>query len=120
MGVVIMKRVRKNGLYVLIRSSHTLGVTASVSSDKTKLWHMREFHKQGLFGGDPISSLEFCKKMYVWESYHIEVQHRETRNQTHFGLCSFKSLGTITRWSWIFHNLYRLFLKKGVGLCAEI
>lgn len=57
-----MKRVRKNGLYVLIRSSHMLGVTARVSSDKTKLWHMREFHKQGLFGGDPISSLEFCKK----------------------------------------------------------
>ncbi|KAK9190434.1 hypothetical protein WN943_019039 [Citrus x changshan-huyou] len=49
-----------------------LGVNANRSSDKTKLWHMRLGHmsqkgmkeqeKQGLFGHDQISQLEFCEK----------------------------------------------------------
>ena len=62
---VIMRGIRKNGLYVLVGSVPQLGVNASISSDKTKLWHMRlehmsqkgmkELQKQGLFGQDHIS-----------------------------------------------------------------
>lgn len=36
-GVVIMKGVRRNVLYVIVGSSSLLGVTTSVSCDKTKL-----------------------------------------------------------------------------------
>ncbi|KAH9751577.1 hypothetical protein KPL71_014347 [Citrus sinensis] len=59
-GIVIMKGIRRNGLYVLIGSPSSPGVIASVSRDKTKLWHMRLAHmsekglkelgKQGLIG----------------------------------------------------------------------
>ena len=48
------------------------GILASVSRDKTKLWHMRlahiserglrELSNQGLFGNDKISSLKFSEK----------------------------------------------------------
>ncbi|KAH9804147.1 hypothetical protein KPL71_002018 [Citrus sinensis] len=71
-GMVIMKGIRRNGLYVLISSPSSPGVIASVSGDKTKLWHMRLAHmsekglrelgKQGLIGSGQISSLEFCEK----------------------------------------------------------
>ncbi|KAH9704742.1 Integrase catalytic domain-containing protein [Citrus sinensis] len=54
------------------RELKQLGVNANRSSDKTKLWHMRLGHmsqkgmkeqeKQGLFGHDQISQLEFCEK----------------------------------------------------------
>ncbi|KAH9648425.1 retrovirus-related pol polyprotein from transposon TNT 1-94-like protein [Citrus sinensis] len=43
-GEVIMKGVRRNGLYVLVGSVPQLGVNANISSDKTKLWHMRLGH----------------------------------------------------------------------------
>ena len=36
-GEVIMKCVRRNGLYVLVGFVPQLGVNASISSDKTKL-----------------------------------------------------------------------------------
>ncbi|KAH9654968.1 hypothetical protein KPL70_022170 [Citrus sinensis] len=71
-GMVIMKGIRRNGLYVLISSPSSSGVIASVSGDKTKLWHMRLAHmsekglrelgKQGLIGSGQISSLEFYEK----------------------------------------------------------
>ena len=71
-GRVTMKGVRRNRLYVLIGSSYTPGIMASVSKDKTKLCHMRlghmsekglkELKKQGVIGFDQISSLEFCEK----------------------------------------------------------
>ncbi|KAH9681147.1 hypothetical protein KPL71_026853 [Citrus sinensis] len=71
-GEVIMKGVRRNGLYVLVGSVPQLGENTNITSDKTKLWHMRlghmsqkgikELEKQGLFGHDQISQLEFCEK----------------------------------------------------------
>lgn len=71
-GVVIMKGIRRNGLYVLVGSLPQLGVTTIVTSDKTKLWHIRlghmserglkELDKQGLFGHDHICQLEFCER----------------------------------------------------------
>ncbi|KAH9695613.1 hypothetical protein KPL71_022838 [Citrus sinensis] len=71
-GLVIMKGIRRNGLYVLTGSTAKLAITASVSSDRTKLWHMRlthmgengmkELSKQGLLGNDMITSLQFCEK----------------------------------------------------------
>ena len=36
-GIVTMKGVRRNGLYVLIGSSYIPGIMASVSKDKTKI-----------------------------------------------------------------------------------
>ena len=72
MSVVVIKGIRINGLYVLVGSLPKLRVNASVSSDKTKLWYMRlghmsakglkELEKQGLFGHDHISHLEFCER----------------------------------------------------------
>ncbi|KAH9769617.1 hypothetical protein KPL71_012080 [Citrus sinensis] len=71
-GLVIMKGIRRNGLYVLTGSIAKPAIIASVSSDKTKLWHMRlahmsekglkELSKQGLLGNDQITSLQFCEK----------------------------------------------------------
>ena len=71
-GLVIMKGIRRNGLYVLTGSTTKPAITASVSSDRTKLWHMRLTHmsekgmkglsKQGLLGNDQITSLQFCEK----------------------------------------------------------
>ncbi|KAH9762142.1 Integrase catalytic domain-containing protein [Citrus sinensis] len=59
-GETVIKGVRKNGLYILVGSSHEHGVSVSVTRDKTKLWHMRPAHiserglrelsNQGLFG----------------------------------------------------------------------
>lgn len=67
-GAVIMKGIRRNGLCVLVGSLPQLGLNASVSSDKTKLWHMKighisekglkELRKQELFGHNQISLLE--------------------------------------------------------------
>lgn len=70
--IVIMKKTRRNGLYVLKGFLFSLGIMVAVNRDKTKLWHMRlahisenglkELSKQGLFGYNQISSLEFCEK----------------------------------------------------------
>ncbi|KAH9657805.1 hypothetical protein KPL70_023225 [Citrus sinensis] len=71
-GKIVMKGVRKNGLYILVGSSPVHGISASVTRDKTKLWHMRlahiserdlrELSNQGLFGNDKVTSLKFCEK----------------------------------------------------------
>lgn len=36
-GVVIMKRIRRNGLYILVGSSSLFRIIAGVSHDKTKI-----------------------------------------------------------------------------------
>ncbi|KAH9764272.1 hypothetical protein KPL70_001465 [Citrus sinensis] len=71
-GKIVMKGVRKNGLYILVGSSPVQGISACVTRDKTKLWHMRlahiserglkELSNQGLLGDDKVTSLEFCEK----------------------------------------------------------
>ncbi|KAH9684673.1 DNA (cytosine-5)-methyltransferase 1B [Citrus sinensis] len=71
-GKIVMKGVRKNGLYILVGSSLGHGISASVVRDKTKLWHMRlahiserglrELSNQGLLGDDKVTSLKFCEK----------------------------------------------------------
>ena len=71
-STTIIKGVRRNDLYALVGSCLLLRITATVSNDKTKLWHLRlehmserglkELEKQGLFGEDHISLLEFCEK----------------------------------------------------------
>lgn len=74
-GAAVIKGIRRNGLYVLMAPLSKLVVNASVSNDKTKLWHMRlgymserglkELEKQGLFVHDHISHLEFCERCVV-------------------------------------------------------
>lgn len=69
---VIIKGIRRNGLYVLVGALSKPGVNASVSNDKTKLWYMRlvhiserglgELEKQRLFGHDHITHLDFCER----------------------------------------------------------
>ena len=71
-GKIIMKGVRKNGLYILVGSSLGHAISASVVRDKTKLWHIRlahiserghrELSNQGLLGDDKVTSLKFCEK----------------------------------------------------------
>ena len=71
-GKVVMKRVRKNMLYILIESLLVHGISTSVTRDKTKLWHMRlahinervlkELSNQCLLGDDKVNSLKFCEK----------------------------------------------------------
>ena len=43
-GEVIMNGIIRNGLYVLVGSVSQPRVNASISSDKTKFWHMRLGH----------------------------------------------------------------------------
>ena len=90
-GNVIIKGVRKNGLYALVGYFMSLGITTTVSSDKTKLWHMRlthmierglkELEKQGLFSNDKISSLEFCKKCVFGKAarHKFSIGRQETK-----------------------------------------
>ena len=71
-GLIIIKGIWRNELYVLVGSITMPAITASVSSDKTKLWHIRlahmserglkELSKQGLLKNDKITSLQFCEK----------------------------------------------------------
>ncbi|KAH9667833.1 hypothetical protein KPL70_021191 [Citrus sinensis] len=77
-GLIIMKGIKRNGLYVLVGSITMPAITASVSSDKTKLWHMmlahmserglKELSKQGLPGNDQITSLQFCENVCLGSS----------------------------------------------------
>jgi len=70
--MVVMKGVRKNGLYAL----EGIVISGSISTEKTvyskiKLWHERlghvskkgleELDKQGLFRSDKIDQLAFCE-----------------------------------------------------------
>ncbi|KAH9649101.1 hypothetical protein KPL70_025857 [Citrus sinensis] len=70
---IIMKGLRKNGVFVLDGEVVTgeVGVSVDANTDKTKLWHLRlgrigvrglkELDKQGLLEGDKIDDLEFCE-----------------------------------------------------------
>ncbi|KAH9694912.1 Integrase catalytic domain-containing protein [Citrus sinensis] len=70
---IIMKGLRKNGVFVLDGKVVTgeVGVSVDANTDKTRLWHLRlghigvrglkELDKQGLLEGDKISDLEFCE-----------------------------------------------------------
>ena len=51
-GVVVMKGVRKNEMYILVASSSVHGISISVTRDRTKLWHMRlaRINERGLKG----------------------------------------------------------------------
>lgn len=71
-----MKGIRRNDMCVLVGLLPQLGINASVSNDKTKLWHnkiehisekgLKELRKQELFSHNQISSLK------------TEVQDRKT------------------------------------------
>ena len=84
--LIIMKGIKKNGLYVLVGSTTMPAITTIVSNDKTKLWHMRlahmnerglkELSKQGLLGTDQVTSLQFCEKC---------VFGKATRHKFNFG-----------------------------------
>lgn len=61
-GAIIMKGIKRNSLYVTIGSLPQLGINASASSNRTKLWHIKLVH---MLGGDHISSLEFFEKCVI-------------------------------------------------------
>ncbi|KAH9678735.1 hypothetical protein KPL71_025836 [Citrus sinensis] len=58
--MIIMKGIRRIWLYVLVGSTIMTTITTSVSSDRTKLWHMSDFEK-------------FCKSKGI-------ARHRTVRN----------------------------------------
>ncbi|KAH9695610.1 hypothetical protein KPL71_022838 [Citrus sinensis] len=81
-GLVIMKGIRRNGLYVLTGSTAKLAITASVSSDRTKLWHMRLTHmEKGLKRLRTDNGLEYYNKDFenFCKSKGI-ARHRTVRN----------------------------------------
>lgn len=90
--LVIMKWLRTNGLYILVGSSPMVGITVSVSSDKTKLWHMRlahiserglkELNNQGLFCNDKISSLKLCEKCVFRKAIRQNSTRKQETKQT--------------------------------------
>ena len=99
--MIIMKGIRRIWLYVLVGSTIMTTITTSVSSDRTKLWHMRlahmserglkELSKQGLLGNDQITSLQFCEKCvfgkttrHKFNSGRQETKH--TLNYVHLDL----------------------------------
>ncbi|KAH9786526.1 hypothetical protein KPL71_010287 [Citrus sinensis] len=82
-SLVLLKGIKKNGLYVLEGTTVTrmVSVSSSFSVDKTRLWHLRlghmslrglkELSKQGLLGSDTIvkklrtdNGLEFCNQVF--------------------------------------------------------
>ncbi|KAH9717481.1 hypothetical protein KPL71_021830 [Citrus sinensis] len=70
---IIMKGLRKNGVFVLDGEVVTceVGVSVDANTNKTRLWHLRlghigvrglkELDNQGLLEGDKIGDLEFCE-----------------------------------------------------------
>ncbi|KAG8367168.1 hypothetical protein BUALT_Bualt16G0044500 [Buddleja alternifolia] len=80
-SMVIMKGIRRNGIYSLIGCT-VIGSISSVESDRTVLWHRRlghvserglvELSKQGLLAGDKIERLEFCETCVYGKSSREE------------------------------------------------
>ncbi|KAH9716240.1 hypothetical protein KPL71_021389 [Citrus sinensis] len=79
-SLVLLKGIRKNGLYVL-EGTTVIGmvlVSSSSSVDKTRLWHLRlghmslrglkELSKQGLLGSDTIGEMVFCEDCVLGKS----------------------------------------------------
>ncbi|KAH9782310.1 hypothetical protein KPL71_008845 [Citrus sinensis] len=79
-SLVLLKGIRKNGLYVLEGTTVTgmVSVSSSSSVDKTRLWHLRlghmslrgfkELSKQGLLGSDTIGEMMFCEDCVLGKS----------------------------------------------------
>ncbi|KAH9648891.1 hypothetical protein KPL70_025781 [Citrus sinensis] len=79
-SLVLLKGIRKNGLYVLEGTTVTrmVSVSSSSSVDKTRLWHLRLGHmslrglkklsKQGLLGSDTIGEMVFCEDCVLGKS----------------------------------------------------
>ncbi|KAH9726310.1 hypothetical protein KPL70_008223 [Citrus sinensis] len=79
-SLVLLKGIRKNGLYVLEGTTMTgmVLVSSSSSVDKTRLWHLRlrhmslrglkELSKQGLLGSDTIGEMVFCEDCVLGKS----------------------------------------------------
>ncbi|KAH9668969.1 hypothetical protein KPL70_021600 [Citrus sinensis] len=67
-GETVMKEVRKNGMYILVGSSPEHGISASVTRDKTKLWHMRLAHisERGLRELSNQGLFESTKGYKIW------------------------------------------------------
>ncbi|KAG8362995.1 hypothetical protein BUALT_BualtUnG0016000 [Buddleja alternifolia] len=80
-SMVIMKGIRRNGIYSLIGCT-VIGSISSVESDRTVLWHRRlshvserglvELSKQGLLAGDKIERLEFCETCVYGKSSRVK------------------------------------------------
>ncbi|XXG43978.1 hypothetical protein AAC387_Pa01g3888 [Persea americana] len=84
-ALVVMKRLKQNGLYFLQGSTIT-GAAAVSSSDSdseiTKLWHMRlghmsergmdELTKQGLLCGKKTGKLDFCQHCIFGKQYRVK------------------------------------------------
>ncbi|KAH9652997.1 hypothetical protein KPL70_027263 [Citrus sinensis] len=79
-SLVLLRGIRKNGLYVLEGTTVTGMVSVSSSSnvDKTNLWHLRlghmslrglkELSKQGMLGSNTIGEMVFCEDCVLGKS----------------------------------------------------
>lgn len=84
--IVVMRGLWQNGLYVLEGKSciHPNAFHVQANTNKTRLWHVRldhisesglmELHKQGPFGKDQISKLEFCEHCVLGKQTRVKFQ----------------------------------------------
>lgn len=72
-SLFVIKEERKNGIYVLkgVSVTDSVSMHAKVTSNKTRLWHLRfghisdELNRHGVLGDDKIKQLEFCEQFIL-------------------------------------------------------
>ena len=131
-SLLVMKGIRKNGIYSLLGSTiiHSISATTGSSLNNTMLWHKRLGHvtqrsltkleKQGLLGDEKLQEFEFCETCVYGKSSRVKFGARiqrtrgtldyihsnlwgSARTQSHSGVRYFMSIvDDYSRKLWVF------------------
>ncbi|KAH9648030.1 hypothetical protein KPL70_025426 [Citrus sinensis] len=100
--MIIMKGIRRNWLYVLVGSTIMSAITTSVSSDRTKLWHMRSEYDSCVYfrklnSGDQISLLLYVDDMLIAYKHITNIEKLKTEVMAVFEMKDFGLTARILR-----------------------